>query len=515
MLVATSAVAHDDVVNNSITADGQANAAPSHWVEDSWEISRNEKTRVLIRTRPLTLELRDEPRPALSYRFTPQRTVEGNAAIYYLKAMGFLEQHNAQAAVAKLQKQWLEEAQAAGETEFKPGVWLSSDPSKIDLEQANKYLSLHSFQPRELRQAVIRKSFDLDRRIEEVDDPISYLLPEIQTMRQLSRVQSLRTRVALAEHRVDDAIECLQQQFVLAAHLGEEPFLVSNLVGIAIARIACNDVLYLLQQDNAPNLYWAIASLPEPLVDMSTAMEYERGVLYQQLKVLKQVDEQPRTPEYWNDFLDALAPQFGYFATELGIASDPDNHQTVRHALVGYVIAAYPGAKRFLMDQMDMTAQQISEYPPTQVVMLATVRYYDIARDEMFKYFHLPFWQTASKPQRSIRQQIKRDAKLYGLITHPADMLLPAVTAVQNAQARCAQSVAALKTVEAIRIYATRNGGRLPQSLDELPLPAGIDPATGQLPGYQIDGESALLTWGAFSGQQDRYRLSIAKANAN
>ncbi|MEM8668067.1 MAG: hypothetical protein AAGG48_11155 [Planctomycetota bacterium] len=513
-LMATNVVAGDDELSESVASDSAENKAPSPWIEDGWEMVRDDKAGIRIRTRPLRLRLRDEPSPALSYQFIPLRKVEGNAAIYYLKAMGFLEQQAAQAAVAKLQKKWFDEAQDAGEAEFKPYVWLSSDPSKINLEEAREYLMMHSFQPRELRQAVVRRSFDLDRRIEEVDDPISYLLPEIQTMRQLARVQSLRTRVALAEDRIDDAIECLQQQFALAAHLGDEPFLVSNLVGIAIARIACNDVLYLMQRDNAPNLYWAIASMPDPLVDTSRAVEYERGMLYQQLKMLKQVDEQPRSPAYWNDFLDAIAPQFGYFAKELGISSDPDDNESVRQGLVGYVIAAYPGAKRFLMEQMNMTAEQLDEYPPTQVVMLATVRYYDISRDDLFKYFHLPFWQATESSRDSIQKRVERDAKRYGTITKFTESLLPVVTAVQGAKARSAQLIAALQTIEAIRIYATRNDGRLPASLDELPLPARMDPATGKLPRYQVDGESALLTWGAFSGLQDRYRLSIAQPEA-
>ena len=452
----------------------------------------------------------DEPSPALRYRLTPPDKVAGNAAIYYLKAMGFLEERSAQAAVAKLEQQWIEQARTDKKKGYKPKEWLSSDPTEIDLELAHQYLDLHRFQVRELRQAAVRKSFDLDRRIADVDDPISYLLPEIQTLRQLSRIQSLRTRVALAENRIDGAIECLQQQFAMAGHLGEEPFLVSTLVGIAIGRIATNDTLYLMQQENAPNLYWAIVAMPKPLVDLTSAMEFERSVLFQQLKPLKEVNEHPHPPEYWNDFLDRMAPQFGYFASELGLSNDTNDPRAVRQGLVGYVMAGYPGAKRFLMEELGKTNQELEKYTPTQVVMLATVRYYEVARDHLFRYLHLPYWQVSSLAQGSIEKRFQRDAKRYGWITRPAELLLPAITAVQEAQARSTQSLAALQTIEAIRIYATRGNNGLPPSLDELPLPPGIDPVTGKRPQYATNGDTALLTTGAISGVQYQYRLSIA-----
>lgn len=501
----------EEVVNDSITAsDTERDRSVSH-LEDSWIVQKGEGFSGQVRTRPITLHLRDESRPALRHRLFPATQVDGNAAIYYLKAMGFLEQNDARQAVSKLYQKWRDESLESGLADAKPGIWQKIPPEEIDLAQAKEFLTLHSFQSRELREAARRKHFDMDRRMEEVDDPIGYLLPEIQTMRQLARVQSLRLRVALAEDRVDDAIEILQQQFAHARHLGDEPFLVSNLVGIAIGSIAWNDTIYLMERDDAPNLYWALATMPKPLVPLDQSLMYERGFLYEQLRALREVDEEPKPVEYWNDFLDRLTPQFGYMSKELGFKGDSNDLEAVRQSIVAFIVASYPGAKLYLLEQEGIDPETIKKYPPAQVVFLAAVRYYDYMRDEMFKYWYLPYWQAPPKKPNPISQQIRDNEATYGPVTRPTNLFLPAVHAVRQAHARSLQTIALLQTVEAIRIYATRNDGRLPESLDDLPLPAGVEPHTGKPPQYSLKGDSAIIAGHPNPGLQYRFELTIAK----
>ena len=90
--------------------------------------------------------------------------------------------------------------------------------------------------------------------------------------------------LSMAEGRIEDAMAIIGQQLALSRHLGQDEFLVSNLVGIAIAGIAWNDLLYLVQHPECPNLYWALSVLPRPLVDTRHAMSVERQFLYQQLE---------------------------------------------------------------------------------------------------------------------------------------------------------------------------------------------------------------------------------------
>ena len=190
-------------------------------------------------------------------------------------------------------------------------------PAELPLDEVKQFLQLTSFQPPFLREAAQRRTMDLDRQMRNVQDPLMYILPEIQSMRELARTQSLRCKVAIAEGRIDDAIAILGQQYAMARHLGQDEFLVSNLVGIACAGIAWQDALYLVQHPKTPNLYWAFAALPQPLFDLRQANAFERQFLYEQVKVLREVNETPRPVGYWQDFVDRLIPQVRSLASDL------------------------------------------------------------------------------------------------------------------------------------------------------------------------------------------------------
>jgi hypothetical protein len=68
------------------------------------------------------------------------------------------------------------------------------------------------------------------------------------------------------------------------------------------------------------------------------------------------------------------------------------------------------------------------------------------------------------------------------------------VLAAQSRAARADQQLALVQTVEAIRMHGAAHGGRLPASLDELALPAPLDPATGKPLDYRLSGDHAVLS---------------------
>lgn len=483
--------------------------------EDGWTQHRDEQTGILVQTKEMTLYPQAESKPALKYHLLPDAfdALPGNAAIFYLKATGFFEQSAARERIAQLNKDAMAWARKEGKDfgDVPPYVWLNTPPSAMPLEEVKEYLNLTSFQPPIIREAALRKRFDMDRNFREVDDPIAYLLPEIQNLRELARTQSIRCRLAIAEGRLDDAIEITGQQFALARHLGEDDFLVCNLVGIAIAGIAWNDALYLVQHPKTPNLYWALATMPSPLVEMTRAMAVERQFLYQSLKMLREVDETPRNAGYWQDFIDRMLDQLGSLAVELEIQL-PSVTEDPEAALVGFVAAAYPGAKEYLINEQELPQQQVEAYPTAQVVFLAMVRFHDQWRDEFFKWMHLPFWQTRSKTtSKEVGRALDAAANRYGWCALPTQYLLPAVLAARTAGARCDQQVALLQTVEAIRMYAAAHDDKLPPSLDALSVPAPIEPFTGKQIDYELLGKRAVLSGHVQPGIRYRLILRIAE----
>lgn len=480
--------------------------------EDSWLLERDSSTQAVRMTRELTLTPKASPAPALRYRFLPDDfdLQEGNAMIYYLKALGFLEQS---AARQKLTELYQKASDDAKEQEkpihlVPPYSYLTTAPKDLPIQEVKSYLALTSFQPPMLEQARRLRSANSDRHIRDQSNPIAYLLPEIQSMRDLARTQSVRCRLAIAESRIDDAIQILGQQIAMAHHLGQDDFLVSNLVGVAIFSIAWSDACHLLEHPDAPNLYWAFASLPSPVVSTERSSGFERQLLYEQIKCLREVDESPKPPEYWQTFLRKFASQ----AANLDIPGLPvhdrdDDDSRYLHA-VQFVASAYPNAMSYLVDIEGMKEETIREWPTTQVVIVAAKRYYERVRDEYFKWDYVPL-ALAREGMLTEESSLAALKNKVGLAGGPAEIFLPAKNAMRAALGRMQQTVALIQTVESIRMYAAKHDGKLPPSLQVTPVPAPHDPVTGQPFSYELRGNTAVLEGAAASTIRYRFVLRM------
>jgi hypothetical protein len=128
--------------------------------------------------------------------------------------------------------------------------------------------------------------------------------------------------------------------------------------------------------------------------------------------------------------------------------------------------------------------------PPAQVVMLdALVRFRNV-RDEHFVWCNAPYPEAIEGIRRS-------EERLRSLrINPPLDylqimlgLLLPAVDKVYGAQIRVERRLASLRVVEAVRLHAARNDGKLPGRLSDVNVvPVPKDPANGEPFGYVVEG---------------------------
>lgn len=476
--------------------------------EGAWQNIR--ESGLIVAFRELELVPKAEPKPALSVQLIPNEfdLKEGNAAVFYLQAMGFFEQRNALQAKTEFEQMNRQAAEAEGKdiSDFPPHVWRErTRPKDLPLEEVKKYLQFTSFQPRYLAQAVQRRSCDFDRHIRDVENPVGYLLPEIQSMRELARLQSLRFLVAMAEDRVEDAVAIFGQQLAMSPHLAQEPFLVSNLVGIACASIGLHDAYYLCEHAAAPNLYWALAALPQPLTDMRPALAYEREFLFEQFKAMREVDETPRSNLYWSRFLESFQTATADFGR-----NDIPFVNLGKSGMTLAVAAGVPGARRYLHEVEGLSLEQLDSLPNTQVFFLAARRYHEHVRDEMFKWQYVPEWERnhiSEKLDRWLREQSRE----YGLIAYPSTLLMTSVNAAMSAQSRQSQQLAFLQTVEAIRHHLAKHDRQLPSTLSELELPAPNDPGTGQPFKYVRHREGATLSGSPWTGYRLQFELRVAK----
>ena len=449
------------------------------------------------------------PLPALKHRLIPDpddRT-DGNSALFYLKAMGFLEQSNAFKQLREMEQKWAQQARDSGDVtaDYPPYSWRDLPPSELPLDQVEDYLILIDFQKSLLYDAARRKNYSQDRAMERESNPIAYLLPEVQNMRQLARQQTVRLRYAVAQNRIDDAVEILSQIMTMANHIGRDEFLVSCLVGVAIEGIAIKQGLMLSQQADAPNLYWAIAACPDPMIDLSNAIGTERKFLLRQLPALAKVDETIRSDGYWEAFVDEVLPQWNRLAKQMNTwGGRPVASNVGKFQLAAYIASQYEGARKFLSEVSIISDKQLDKFSTTQTVFLAMKRHHAIVVDEATVGFYLPPW-SPERPQAEADQ--KRWRKELGWIADTSENFVPATKQISAALTRSEQHLSLWQTVEAIRMTASQSGGTLPASLDELIVQAPLDPVSGRPFTYNADGQTATITGQRVSGS--RWRLVV------
>ncbi len=482
---------------SSLADDGQISSTR----EGEWLWTRMSK--YSLGQRQVNLTPQAEPKPALSVVLIPNDfdLIDGNAAVQYLQAIGYAEQSAAQQAMQVFNRKSRQEMEAAGKdsSQAEPDVWLQTAPADLPLERVKEYLNYSSFQTRYLEQAVQRRHCDFDRNIREVDNPIGYLLPEVQALRDLARLQSMRFRLAIVENRPRDALRIFGQQLALGHHLDDEEFLVSNLVGIACAGIGIQDSLYLSEQAEAPNMYWAIAALPQPLVSMEKALAYERQFLFEQFKQLRDIDETPQPPIYWKRLLESLAVDIAQW----GEMRLPGGAYTAA-GFTALVATAYPGAKLFLVEELKMEADLVEALPVPQVVVLAMRRIHEQLRDEVFKMQYVPL---AQRDGFASEKAMQRVFNKYGGVGALSGMFLPAIQAALGAKDRLQQQLALLQTIEAIRDHLASHAGQLPEELSELRLPAPLDPQTSQPFEYHREAGRAKLSGAVASHVKYEFEL--------
>jgi len=379
-----------------------------------------------------------------------------------------------------------------------------------ELRRASEWLDkpLEEFKSEEVRQYVrqfdtVFKFFDRGARRESCDweyplgeEPAIYiLLPDAQSMRAMARLLAVKARLEIVEGRFDDAIHTLQTGYALGQHVAETPFLVCELIGMAISNIMSHHVEELIQQENAPNMYWALTKLPRPLFNLRDAIETEANFLELTFPVFKNLDKPQSVESIQQDF-EAVVDLFA-------MESMRKTPGSVRPTMLGMTLAGYPKARRYLIDVRGMSEEAVDRLPVIQVVLLYSRDIYNIIRDEQFKWFYVPYNQEAIAGYQRAEKFLSEDARAMEILPL-AQTLLPAIRASHQAQFRVQRKIEALQVVEAVRMHAAANGGKLPTSLNDITIvPIPIDSVTRRPFTYQLQGDHALLTAAAPKGRDE------------
>ncbi len=245
----------------------------------------------------LTVTPAAEPVPALRHQLLA-RDVDlksGNAVPYYYRA--FMESNQL---IKNIRQKFDEDKEL--------GLWYSTGAeatpiAKLPLEKVREASQMFdSIYKEYLLPAFARSDCDWELGIEELRgvDVVSFLLPEFQDSREIARMMALRTRLAIAEHRYDDAITTMQQQYRLGHDVAKVPFLVCGLIGIAIDSMSNGTLIDLIANPDSPNMYWALTELPQPPINLQPAARFEMDFGPRMFPFIDHAETAEHAPQEWN-----------------------------------------------------------------------------------------------------------------------------------------------------------------------------------------------------------------------
>ncbi len=435
----------------------------------------------------LTVRPMASPKPALKYPLLPEvrEMHPGNPAQWYVRA--FQEQRN-----------FFFSKEGVAERARYLAMPLSQLPAR----------ELREYGRNALNQAEWAARLDaLDWQVLErvQNDGLDLMLPELGPLRVLGVALQVRLRGRLAGQHYDEAAGTAATMFALARHLGEYPAAAAAGVGLEVADRALDGLDEMVQQPDAPNLYWALTDLPAPLVDLHKGIQGDRVLVATEFRLLR--DDAPMTAAEVEQLVSHLSGKIGFAREQAGErpqsfrarlrarVRDAGRVRAARRRLIEACCASQRPDRSgpeplvlvsFLGDSFQKV-HRIEQFPPEQVILLDEKRAYDVRRDEDMKLLSLALWQTDAL--RGAESNARPDVSADGLF---AD-LLPRIRPSREAQARLEQRIGLLRSVEALRLYAAAHDGKLPARLADVAVPLPVDPFTGEPFEYELKGTTAHL----------------------
>jgi hypothetical protein len=446
--------------------------------------------------------------PVFKHRLVPSALElrPGNAALHYTRAI-----------VLGFPSRWNELEKTHGE-DFNGGAgkpeWYSpARPfSELPIEQVRAAAnSFDTMVEQCIARGAVRRDCDWGRNIEELEglDVIGLLLPDVQEMRSIARMLMLRTRLAIADGDYDRAIEHLRMNYRLGRDVASDPILVCGLVGIAIASVGNHEMPELIAAKNSPNMYWALAEMQRPFIDLYPAARYELSWGLKIFPVLLNPEEREHSPEEWARLLAGSLQDMQRAAGD-GVNTEFSDW-VMRIGVAGFGLIAYPEAKQRLLDS-GMDRAEIERMPVGQVIAIDASREYQRIAQEFEKWWYTPFSvarKRGAEPEKILHQRFEGG---YGRVL--AGLMMPALARVRDAQVKLDWQLNGLQTIEAIRMHAAETG-KLPTALTEITIvPVPINPVTEQPYEYRLDGDTAVLELPAsdgFNGIAWRFEIKLAQ----
>jgi len=439
----------------------------------------------------MTVAALAEAEPALKHHLLPTLTEQkpGNSILMYYLAQQLIPDIGDAAEIDKRKKQIAK--------------YLDMPLEELPVEKVREFLEYYY--------RIVLKQVEIGAMREDADwglpfeEGMAMIIPTMSDFRDMARLLALRARVEIAQGRFDQAIHTIKVGMAMGRHVAEDPILITAMVGIAMENLMLDRVQELIGH-GGPNMYWALAELPEPLVDVRRGFDYERQWLMREPELRKALAG-PMTPAEGTALLRWMVE---LYSLAMSTGEEPPGRRGIVQAALA--VRFYGIGKRMLIED-GRSRQEVEAMPVGQVAVLYLLNDYLHWRDELFKWFSMPYWQARPGLQRS--EKAFQEWQGIGGMFNPLTALLPSFGRAYLMQAKLDRARAALQTIESIRSHAARHG-QVPKTLDDLELPVPIDPVVGKQFQYEPGDQSFTLIGPASEGEQAkegvRYEVHLTPA---
>ncbi len=403
-----------------------------------------------IQVRRLTLSPMAEAREALKHRLLP-RTYElkdTNAALQYQSAAAWCPEKGEDDIYDKLD------------------TWRDMPLEDLPRDEILNVLGQFSASFRSVELATSRRRCEWDMPMEE---GFSMLLPSLSKYRKIVFALAVKTRLQVADGQFHEALATITHGLAMGRGIAEGPTLIQDLVGVSISAVMLKNTAELMASPDAPNLYWALSELPDPLVDFRQSMGYEYDLMYWEIPELLDMEDKILSEAQASSIVENTFKKF----SDAGLAG----HKFLNLLPMAWVMLHYADAKVFLAER-GVAVSRIEAMPAAQAVMMYQFQEFKEIRDRMFKWLVLPYPQYrvhADQYDKAMGEISQR-----GLKTNLFTIFLPALSRCRFMGARLCRDVDLLRVIEALRLHAAANQGAFPKTLDDVTLvPIPMDPVTG------------------------------------
>jgi hypothetical protein len=333
------------------------------------------------------------------------------------------------------------------------------------------------------------------------------LLPDAQETRSFARVLAVKARVEIANGNYAEAIKTFRTTFALGRNVATGETLINGLIGIAINGIITPQVIEFVQQPDAPNLYWSLTVLPRPMIEMAHAVEVESQAVELSFPNLRDVEDAERSPEEWQGV-------FQHFATTANEWTATGERPSPKLSAAD-LDKLCKDSETFVREKLiaaGFEKKRVERMPVEQAILVHLLRTYHEQFDAAARYYGLPYPQ-AEKGIQAATQQVRDSEDPVARAIPVSEHALSALIATRRAVARDERNFAALRVVEALRIYGAAHDAKLPQQLSDITeVPIPDDPATGQPFNFRRDGDKVVIESPALNGLALNYEITMSPA---